>query len=72
VMTVLILIEYGLGLVSRSAQQLNVFSLSQPVKASAAVLIMAMMLTHVMDSMVQFLLNSDRLVQFFKVMGSGN
>lgn len=44
VLVVLFVIDAGLGLINRFAQQFNVFSLSMPIKAAAAVLVMIIML----------------------------
>lgn len=55
VVIVLVLIELGLSLIARSVPQLNVFMISQPVKGVIALLMMALFLYFVYDSLHAFL-----------------
>jgi type III secretion protein T len=48
---VLVLAELGLGLVSRSAPQLNVFTVAPPLKSGLAVLMMVLLLQLVVEAM---------------------
>jgi type III secretion protein T len=50
----LLIIELGLGLLNRTLPQLNVFSLSMPIKMLAAVLILALALGYLSDLVMQF------------------
>lgn len=56
VIMVLFLAEIGIGLISRSVPQLNVFMFSQPIKSALALLMMILFLYFVFDSLRGFLL----------------
>ncbi len=49
VIGVLLVVEIGIGLINRAAQQLNTFYFSLPIKAVTAVLILALLLAHLVD-----------------------
>ena len=71
VLTVLFLIDMGLGLVNRFAQQLNVFTLSMSIKAFAATLIILLLLTSYANAIARDILSrpavmSDMLKAFGK------
>lgn len=55
---IMVLIDLGLGLINRSAQQLNVFSLAMPIKSLAALLMLIISiqsgLLALQDHMIQF------------------
>ena len=57
----LLIIELGLGLMNRSLPQLNVFSLSMPIKMVAALLLLALALGYFSDLIIQFVANHDGL-----------
>lgn len=50
----LFVVEFGLGLISRSLPQMNVFSLSMPIKMVVAMLGVALILGHHVDRLAQF------------------
>jgi type III secretion protein T len=50
----LLIIELGLGLLNRSLPQLNVFSLSMPIKMLVAILLIVLALSYLSDLMMQF------------------
>jgi type III secretion protein T len=50
VLTILFLIDLGLGLVNRFAQQLNVFALSMSIKAAASVLLLILLLPGLVEA----------------------
>ena len=49
ILTMLVLVDFGLGLVNRSVSQLNAYSLSMPIKALVATLFMALTLVFIGD-----------------------
>jgi type III secretion protein T len=53
VLTVLFLIDLGLGLVNRFAQQLNVFALSMSIKAAASILLLILILPGLIDAILR-------------------
>lgn len=53
VLTVLFLIDLGLGLINRFAQQLNVFALSLSIKSAAATLLLVLILPALIDSILR-------------------
>jgi type III secretion protein T len=55
VLCVLTLLEFGLGFMNRYAPQLNVFTLSMPLKSLLAVLILLLALGSTVDVVVQWL-----------------
>jgi type III secretion protein T len=54
VILVLLLVEMGIGLISRAVPQLNVFVFSQPIKSALAMLMMALFLYFVYTSLIGF------------------
>jgi type III secretion protein T len=62
VICVLVLVELGIGLVNRAATQLNAFYFSMPIKAVTALLILALLLTHMVDIVHQSFKQSDGLL----------
>lgn len=46
---VLLIVELGIGLINRAAQQLNTFYFSMPIKAVTAMLVLALLLSHLVD-----------------------
>lgn len=66
VLLVLVLVELGLGLVSRVAPQLNVFVFSQPLKSLLATLMMLLFLFFVYESLQEFLRPSNGVIQFLR------
>ena len=65
-LVLLLIIELGLGLLNRSLPQLNVFSLSMPIKMVAALLLTGLALGYLSDLIVQFLANLDGVVRLGK------
>lgn len=49
VIMVLVVVELGMGLINRVAQQFNVFYFSMPIKAATAALVLALGLAHLID-----------------------
>lgn len=49
ILTVLMLVDFGLGLLNRSARELNAYTLSMPIKAVMAVLFLALTLIYIGD-----------------------
>ena len=49
VIGVLLIVELGIGLINRAANQLNTFFFSMPIKAVTAVLVLALLLAHLVD-----------------------
>jgi type III secretion protein T len=45
----LLIVELGIGLINRAAQQINTFYFSMPIKALTALLVLALMLSHLVD-----------------------
>lgn len=66
VITVLILVELGMGLVGRVAPQLNVFVFAQPLKSLAATLMLLVFLHFVYESLQQFLSPSNGVLEFLR------
>lgn len=62
VIMVLMLVELGIGLVSRAVPQLNVFIFSQPIKSALATLMMALFLYFVYGSLKEFLSPNNGLL----------
>ena len=62
----LLIIELGLGLMNRSLPQLNVFSLSMPIKMVAALLLLGLALGYFSDLIIQFVANHDGLARLVK------
>jgi type III secretion protein T len=53
VLTVLFLIDMGLGLMNRFAQQLNVFTLSMSIKAIAATAVLLLLMTGYVTAIIR-------------------
>jgi len=66
VLLVLILVELGMGLISRVAPQLNVFVFSQPLKSLLATLMMILFLFFVYESLQEFLRPSNGVIEFLR------
>jgi type III secretion protein T len=62
VLLVLVLIDLGVGFVSRSADKLNVNELSRPIKAAAALLIIALLMGTFMTQLRAYIV-PDRIVE---------
>jgi type III secretion protein T len=67
VLLVLVLVELGMGLISRVAPQLNVFVFSQPLKSLLATLMMLLFLFFVYESLQQFLRPSNGVLEFLRL-----
>ena len=65
-LVLLLIIELGLGLLNRSLPQLNVFSLSMPIKMVAALLLTGLALGYLSDLIIRFLANLDGVVRLGK------
>jgi type III secretion protein T len=66
VVFVLMLVELGMGLISRVAPQLNVFVFSQPLKSILATLMMVLLLFFVYESLQQFLRPENGVLDFLR------
>lgn len=66
VVLVLLLVELGMGLISRVAPSLNVFVFSQPLKSLLATLMLALFLFFVYDSLQQFLRPENGVLEFLR------
>jgi type III secretion protein T len=66
VVFVLMLVELGMGLISRVAPQLNVFVFSQPLKSLLATLMMVLLLFFVYESLQQFLRPENGVLDFLR------
>ncbi len=63
VIGVLLVVELGIGLVNRAAQQLDTFYFSMPIKALTALLVLALMLSHLADVVRSSIGESSGLLQ---------
>ena len=59
----LLIVELGIGLVNRTAPQLNTFYFSMPIKAVTALLVLALMLSHVVDIVREDIGHASGLLQ---------
>lgn len=66
VLFVLFLVDIGLGLVGRVAQQLNVFVVALPLKSLLATFIMVLWLYFMYESLQGFLLPSNSVLEFLR------
>ncbi len=66
VIFVLLLVELGMGLISRVAPQLNVFVFSQPLKSLLAHLMMLLFLFFVYESLQEFLRPENGVLDFLR------
>lgn len=66
VVFVLMLVELGMGLISRAAPQLNVFVFSQPLKSALATLMMVLLLFFVYESLQEFLRPENGVLNFLR------
>jgi type III secretion protein T len=66
VIFVLMLVELGMGLISRVAPQLNVFVFSQPLKSLLATLMMMLFLFFVYESLQEFLRPDNGVLAFLR------
>jgi type III secretion protein T len=67
VILVLLVVELGIGLISRVAPQLNVFVFSQPIKSLLAHLMMLLFLFFVYESLQEFLRPSNGVLEFLRL-----
>lgn len=63
VLTVLFLIDCGLGLMNRFAQQLNVFSLSLSIKAFAATAVLFLLVGSYVDAIARDVMSRPQLIE---------
>lgn len=68
VILVLLLVELGIGLVSRFVPQLNVFIFALPLKSLLATLMMILFLTFVFDSLQGFLQPGNNVLGFLRAL----
>lgn len=66
VILVLLLVELGMGLISRAAPQLNVFVFSQPLKSLLATLMLALLMFFVYESLQEFLRPQNNVLEFLR------
>lgn len=66
VIFVLLLVELGMGLISRVAPQLNVFVFSQPLKSLLAHLMMLLFVFFVYESLQEFLRPENSVLDFLR------
>lgn len=62
VLGALLLIELGIGVINRAAPQLNAFYFSMPIKAVAGLLVLALLLSHLVDVVRQQMSDSQGLL----------
>jgi type III secretion protein T len=67
VILVLLVVEIGIGLISRVAPQLNVFVFAQPIKSLLATLMMLLFLYFVYESLQEFLRPSNGVLEFLRL-----
>jgi type III secretion protein T len=67
VIVVLLVVELGIGLISRVAPQLNVFVFAQPIKSLLATLMLLLFLFFVYESLQQFLRPSNSVLEFLRL-----
>ena len=70
VLFVLFLSEFGLGMVTRFAPQLNVFFLAMPVKCALAIFFMILYLTFLIDYFKIKFVSCDKVLHFLKMLKS--
>lgn len=66
VLLVLLLVDLGMGLIGRAAPQLNVFISAQALKSLLSVLMLALFLFFVYESLQQFLQPSNGVLRFLR------
>jgi type III secretion protein T len=66
VILVLLLVELGMGLVSRAAPQLNVFVFAQPLKSLLATLMLALLGFFAYESLQEFLRPENNVLEFLR------
>ena len=66
VIFVLLLVEVGIGLIGRSAPQLNVFVFTQPLKSLLANVMLALFLYFLYDSLLEFLRPENGVLEFLR------
>ena len=72
VLTVLFLIDAGLGLVNRFAQQLNVFALSMSIKSFAATFLILLLVGSFVEALVRDVMSRPELLRgLIRAMSSG-
>ena len=68
ILVILLLIEFGLGLVAKSAQQLHVFDLSQPIKFYSSIILLTLFLPYFYDSLSTYMLDISKFNSLFSLM----
>ncbi|WP_161974780.1 type III secretion system export apparatus subunit SctT [Piscinibacter terrae] len=58
----LLIVELGIGLINRAAPQLNTFYFSMPIKSAAALLVLALLLAHLADTVRQSIASAAHLL----------
>jgi type III secretion protein T len=66
VILVLVLVELGMGLISRIAPQLNVFVFAQPLKSLLATLMLMLFLFFLYESLQDFMRPSNGVLEFLR------
>lgn len=66
VITVLLLVELGAGLIGRAAPQLNIFQFAQPLKSLLATLMMLLFMHIVYESLQEFLRPDNNVLEFLR------
>ena len=66
VILVLLLVELGMGFISRAAPQLNVFVFSQPLKSLLAMLMLALLMFFMYESLQSFLRPENSVLEFLR------
>lgn len=61
VLTILYVIDLGLGLLNRFAQQFNVFALAMPIKAAASIFILIVMLPFIAQALINDMMNRSTI-----------
>jgi type III secretion protein T len=67
VLLVLLLVELGMGLISRVAPQLNVFVFAQPLKSLLATLMIMLFLFFLYESLQEFLRPENGVLEFLRI-----
>jgi len=63
---VLFLVEFGLGLMNRFAQQLNVFSLSMPIKSGIAAFLLILYLSFMAELFQIEIIKTHKIFEYFE------
>ena len=59
----LLIIEIGIGLINRAAPQFNAFYASMPIKAAAAFLMLALLLSQIVDAVRLYIISLPKILQ---------